>query len=140
MALAPLEELLQRELQERQGSSLPLYLEEQVPHQVPLKGELDVGQHRRALDDGTQVLGLHWPDHYLLLHDELTERRRRPEPVIEIGPQGEQHDDRAVRLRHRREQQLEEVPSLLLRQGQYLFELVDEQNHLLPWCLDQATG
>src|SRR5690349_24379047 len=121
MAPTSLEELLQRELQERQGSYLPLYLEEQVPHQVPLKGELDVGQRRRSLDDGTQVLRLHWPDHYLLLHDDLTECRIRSKPIIEIGPQGEQHDDRATRLRHRHEQQIEEVSSLLLRQGQHLF-------------------
>jgi hypothetical protein len=47
---APLEELIEGELQEGQGSCLSLHLKEQVAHQIALKGQLHVGQRSGLLD------------------------------------------------------------------------------------------
>src|SRR5207245_5371938 len=51
---APLEELVEGELQEGQGSHLSLHLEEQVAHQVALEGHLHVRQRCRLLNRRTQ--------------------------------------------------------------------------------------
>src|SRR5436305_13955093 len=98
MAAAPLKQLLQRELQERQGSHLPLYLEEQITDEISFKGELDIGECGGLLDRCTQVVYLHREERFLMGFYEPVEFRILHEMVGEISSQGEQYHQRPARL------------------------------------------
>src|SRR6266568_4272524 len=139
MPIALLKQLLERKLQQRQGSHLSLYLEQQVPDQVALEAQLHIRQCSRSLDDGPQVLHLHWPDQHLALHDESPQRRVGYGPVIQIGTQCQDDDGCPLRLGHGSDQQVDQVLPLLFsgRLLEEFLELVNEQYDFLPWRLHQ---
>src|SRR5689334_20658546 len=94
MAAAPLKQLRQRELQERQASHLSLDLEEQIANEISFKGELDVRECGGVLDRRTQVVYLHREERFLMGFDEPVECRILHEMVGEISSEGEQHQQR----------------------------------------------
>src|SRR5205823_12782610 len=97
MPVAPLEELLERELQEGQGSGLSLHFEEQIAYQVALEGQLHIWQSRRVLNDRTQVLYAHWKDQFMMLFDEQSQFGVVSEPVVEVSTQRQDDEHRATR-------------------------------------------
>ena len=85
LPVAPLEELIEGELQQRQSSHLSLDLEQEVPNQVALEGQLHIGKSRRVFDDGSQIGEVHGQYQPMVVLDELGQFWVLDGAIVEVG-------------------------------------------------------
>src|SRR5579859_4470492 len=130
MLAAMSKQLRERKLQQRQGSALSMQIEEQVAHQVVVKGQPHVWQQRGPLDHLAQFLLVHRQDSALVLLNETTEGRIGKGPIIEVSTQAEEHEHRTVWLGGGSDQDIKKMLTFWLSNigGEDLLKLVNRHH------------
>jgi hypothetical protein len=134
-----LKQLIERELQEGQGTFPSPHPGDQVTDQVPFEGELHVRQCSGFFDHLPQVLQLHGQHRLVMGLNQFKEFRVVQQPVVEVRSQRQKHNERATQLGNGCHQQVDEALSFPFRSclREQFLKLVDQQHYFrfgwLPW-------